>query len=50
VEPAADVLRLGPEQVRRVYDDIDQKRRTTAYLQAAPVLLEPVPELAEYQR
>ena len=27
------------EQVRRVYEDIDQKRRTTAYLHAPPVLL-----------
>ncbi len=49
-EAAADVLRLTPEQVRRVYDDIDQKRRTTAYLHAPPVLLEPVPEPAAYQR
>jgi NAD+ synthase len=43
---AARVMGLGPEQVRRVYDDIDQKRRTTAYLHAAPILLEPVEELA----
>jgi NAD+ synthase len=49
-EAAADVLQLAPEQVRRVYDDIDQKRRTTAYLHAAPILLEPVPEPAAYQR
>ncbi|HEY3446501.1 MAG TPA: NAD(+) synthase [Myxococcales bacterium] len=50
VEEAAQVLLLSPEQVRRVYDDIDQKRRTTAYLHAPPMLLEPVPELAAYQR
>jgi NAD+ synthase len=31
--------------VQRVYDDIDQKRRATAYLHAAPILLEPVDEL-----
>ena len=35
-------------QVQRVYDDLDQKRRTTAYLHAPPILLEPVPELAPF--
>ena len=35
-------------QVQRVYDDLDQKRRTTAYLHAPPILLEPVPELASF--
>ena len=39
------ILDLPPEQVGRVYDDIDQKRRTTAYLHAPPVLLDDVPEL-----
>jgi NAD+ synthase len=34
-----------PEQVRRVYDDIDQKRRATIYLHAPPLLLESVDEL-----
>ncbi len=34
--------RLTPEQVQRVYDDIDQKRRTTRYLHLAPQLVEPV--------
>ena len=33
---------LTPEQVQRVYDDIDQKRRTTRYLHLAPQLVEPV--------
>lgn len=42
---AAAVMELTPEQVRRVYDDIDQKRRTTAYLHAAPILLDPVEEI-----
>ncbi len=46
--PAADVaaaLGLTAEQVERVYKDIDQKRRTTAYLHARPLLAEPVPEI-----
>jgi NAD+ synthase len=49
--PAAEVARqLGftSEQVERVYRDIVQKRRTTAYLHAAPQLLEPVEDLAPY--
>jgi NAD+ synthase len=46
VGEAAEVMQLRPDQVRRVYDDIDQKRRTTAYLHAAPILLEPVEEIA----
>ena len=44
-EAAAAELGLSPEQVRRVYDDIEQKRRATTYLHAAPILLEPVEEL-----
>jgi NAD+ synthase len=47
-ELVAGTLALSVEQVRRVYADIDQKRRTTAYLHAAPFLLEPVAELAEF--
>jgi NAD+ synthase len=46
--PAAEVapaLGLTPEQVERVYRDIDQKRRTTAYLHARPVLVEPIEEI-----
>jgi NAD+ synthase len=43
-EVAAD-LGNTTDQVRRVYDDIDQKRRATAYLHAPPILLEPVDEL-----
>ncbi|MDP2344800.1 MAG: NAD(+) synthase [Deltaproteobacteria bacterium] len=41
----ATILDLEREQVKRVYDDIDQKRRTTAYLHAPPLLLEDVPEI-----
>jgi len=36
---------LTPEQVERVYRDIDQKRRTTRYLHAAPMLVKPVEEI-----
>jgi NAD+ synthase len=34
----AELLGLTSEQVERVYADIDQKRRTSEYLHAAPVL------------
>jgi NAD+ synthase len=47
-EEIARELTLTTDQVRRVYRDIDQKRRTTAYLHAKPLLLEPVPELSPY--
>jgi NAD+ synthase len=43
VEKAAEKLGLGPEQVTRAYDDIDQKRSTTAYLHTTSLLVEPVP-------
>ena len=36
---------LTADQVERVYRDIDQKRRTTRYLHARPLLVEPVPEV-----
>jgi NAD+ synthase len=36
---------LTPEQVERVYHDIDQKRRTTQYMHLAPELAAPVPEI-----
>jgi NAD+ synthase len=48
--PAADVgavIGLTGEQVERVYRDIDQKRRTTRYLHAAPRLVEAVTEVAD---
>jgi NAD+ synthase len=44
-EAAADAVGLAPEDVARVYRDIEQKRRTTRYLQLPPLLLEPVREL-----
>jgi NAD+ synthase len=43
-ETVGRTMSLTPQQVERVYDDIDQKRRTTAYLHRRPVLLDPVPE------
>jgi len=46
--PATEVgaaIGLTAEQVERVYKDIDQKRRTTAYLHRRPLLPEPVPEI-----
>jgi NAD+ synthase len=49
-EEVAGVMGYGVDQVVRVYEDIDQKRRTTAYLHAAPILLEPLPELEPFQR
>jgi NAD+ synthase len=42
--PAAEVapaIGLSPEQVERVYRDIDAKRRATRYLHATPLLVEP---------
>lgn len=36
---------LTAQQVRRVYDDIDQKRRTTRYMHLPPELVEQIPEI-----
>lgn len=41
----AVALGLTPVQVERVYADIEAKRRATAYLHAAPQLVEPVGEI-----
>lgn len=38
---AGEVLGYRPEQIQRVYDDIEQKRRATAYLHAPALLLDP---------
>ena len=43
----ADVLGLAPEQIQRVYDDIDTKRATTRYLHLSPQLIEAVPEIED---
>ena len=45
-EEAASAIGLRTEQVERVYKDIDQKRRTTRYLHARPLLVEPVSEIS----
>jgi NAD+ synthase len=44
-EAVAPALGLEAGDVQRVFDDIDQKRRTTRYLHLRPLLVEPVPEL-----
>ncbi|MBI5759803.1 MAG: NAD(+) synthase [Planctomycetales bacterium] len=41
----ADEVGLTPEQVVRVFDDIDAKRAATEYLHLKPLLVEPVPEV-----
>jgi len=45
VETVAEYLGLEPEQIRRVYDDIDTKRLTTRYLHLQPLLVDDVPEI-----
>jgi NAD+ synthase len=42
----APVVGLTPEQVERVYQDIAAKRRATRYQHEAPLLVEPVLEIA----
>jgi NAD+ synthase len=41
----APVVDLTPEQVERVFKDIQAKRRATRYLQARPLFIEPVTEV-----
>ena len=46
--PAAAVaaeLGIEPDQVARVYRDIDRKRHTTRYLHLPPLLVQPVSEV-----
>jgi NAD+ synthase len=46
--PAADVapaVGLTPDQVERVYKDIDAKRRATRYLHTRPLLVHPVEDM-----
>jgi len=43
----AVTLGIGDAAAARVYQDIESKRRTTAYLHARPQLIEPVAELHE---
>jgi len=44
-EQVAPEVELTPEQVQRVYEDIDTKRSTTRYLHLSPVLIEKVLEI-----
>jgi NAD+ synthase len=44
-EQVAKVAGLEPEQVERVFRDIDAKRRATRYLHYGPLLVEPVAEV-----
>jgi NAD+ synthase len=44
---AAAAVKLEPEQVERVYRDIEAKRRATRYLHAAPLLVEDVAEVVQ---
>jgi len=45
VEIVAEYLDFKPEQIQRVYDDIDTKRLTTRYLHLSPLLVEDIPEI-----
>jgi len=45
VETVAEYLAFKPEQIQRVYDDIDTKRLTTRYLHLPPLLVEDIPEI-----
>lgn len=44
-DAVAPVVDLNPDQVQRVYDDIDTKRSTTRYLHLPAMLIEAVPEI-----
>jgi NAD+ synthase len=45
VAEVAEATGLTSQQVERVFRDIEQKRRTTRYLHARPLLVEPVTEI-----
>jgi len=45
VDVVAEAIKLKPEQIQRVYDDIDTKRSTTRYLHLPPLLVGDVPEI-----
>jgi NAD+ synthase len=44
-DEVAPTVDLTPDQVKRVYGDIDTKRTTTRYLHLPAQLIEPVPEI-----
>ena len=39
------MIGIAAEDIQRVYEDIEQKRRTTRYLHLGAQLVEPVPEV-----
>jgi NAD+ synthase len=45
INAAAEATGLTPEQVQRVFEDIDTKRATTRYLHMGAVLVEEVGEI-----
>jgi len=45
IDQAAETLGYRPDQVRRAYTEIEQKRATTRYLHMRPLLVEAVTEL-----
>jgi NAD+ synthase len=44
-EAAASASGLSPEQVKRVYEDIDTKRSTTRYLHLKAITMQKIPEI-----
>ena len=44
-DDAARLTGLDPQQIQRVYRDIERKRSTTRYLHMAPLLVEPIREI-----
>jgi NAD+ synthase len=45
IEQVASVVGISKEQVKRVFDDIDTKRKTTRYLHLPPQLIEDIVEI-----
>jgi NAD+ synthase len=44
-EALGEVLKITPDHARRIYEDIEAKRRATHYLHQAPVLIDDVAEI-----
>ena len=44
-ETVSKIIDLTPEQIKRVFADIDNKRKTTRYLHLKPLLIEDIPEI-----
>jgi NAD+ synthase len=49
-QEVAPVVGLAPEQVERVFRDIESKRRATRYLHLAPLMVEDVPEIDPFSQ